>query len=299
MLAGAISALAIMAMVILLFYGVRIVTEKGYSASRFGLQRYDPQKDEHLQKAKMSHIKKKERLKMPAAQKAALIMTGGFFLGFMAFAVTGSMPITLISAQGGFLMPLLKEKSGIKTRERLYSSQVEQAMETVSMVVKSGGDIAEGMEKAAKEIGEPFRPVLLRAVDELRLGKPETEVFQEMAQKTPVPELEMLVIATMLKKEGLVINTTNVMGDIQHSVRERQAYTEEVRVMTTENRLAVWIVSIVPFVLVAIMRGLMPGFRETLFENQLGIIFSFAMFATIIGGVAWALNIADVEKGMI
>jgi Flp pilus assembly protein TadB len=103
----------------------------------------------------------------------------------------------------------------------------------------------------------------------------------------------------MLKKEGLVINTTNVMSDIQHSIRERQAYTEEVRVMTTENRLAVWIVSIIPFVLIAIMRNLMPGFRETLFENALGIAFSFLMFTTIIGGVAWALNIADVEKELL
>lgn len=299
MIGGVISAIAVMFMVVLLFLGIKIVTEKGYSATRFGLQRYDPQKDEHLQKAKKVHTKKKERLKMSLSQRVGLILSGGFFLGFVAFAVTGSGVITTISALGGFLMPLLREKRIIKSKERLYSSQVEQAMETISMVIRSGGDITEGMERAAKEVGEPFRAVLLKAVDELRLGKPEVEVFQEMAAKTPVPELEMLSIATMLKKEGLVINTTNVMSSIQHSIRERQAYTEEVRVMTTENRLAAWIVSIIPFVLIAIMRNLMPGFRETLFENALGIVFSFLMFTTIIGGVAWALNIADVEKELL
>lgn len=291
-----LAALLVMIMVILLFYGAKNIMHRDVYADRFGMQKYDPSQDEYIQKAKEHHKKKDERKRIPFSQKLTLILLGGFIFAVLAYAISGKGYIALIAMLGGLYIPKLYINWQAKNEERLVTSQVEQAVEQMSMVLKSGGGMPDAIEKALKEAKNPIKAELDRILYEIKLGKPEAEVLQKFTERVNVPELEMLSISSDLQRDGMAVNMANVLSNMQSSIRTRQGYIEEVKAMTSENRLAVWVVATIPFIMIAIMRTIMPEFRHVLFETLGGIMFSLLMFSAIIFGIGWALKIANVEE---
>lgn len=289
-------ALLAMLMVILLFFGIKGIMHRDVYVDRFKVQKYDPSQDEHIQKAKEYHKKKEKRKKIPFSQKITLILLGGFIFAALAYAVSGKGYIALIAMLGGLYIPRVFYKWQLKNEQRLITNQIEQAIEAMSMVMRSGGGMPEAIERAVENTNNPIKAELERVLYEIKLGKPEAEVLQKFAERINVPELEMLSISAELQRDGMPINIANVLNNMQSSIRTRQGYIDEVKAMTSENRLAVWIVSAIPFIMVAIIRPLMPEFRQVLFETAGGVVFSLFMFATIILGISWAFKIANVEN---
>lgn len=295
MLETVLAAFLVMLMVVFLFFGIKHITHRDISAARFGVQKFKPEEDEHIQKAKRKFKQKEKQKKLPRTQKIALIAIGSIGFATIALAVSGKIYIAFIAMLGGFYVPNIWYNWNKKSQERMISSQVEQATEAMSIVLRSGGGMAEAIEKGMKDIKNPFKTELEQTLYEMKLGKPEAEVLQGLSERVPVPELEMLAIASELQRDGMAVNMANVLNNMQSNIRTRQGNIDEIRAITAENRMAVWIVAIIPFVMIAIMRTILPEFKQVLFENVFGIMFSIVMFSIIIFGIGWALKIANVE----
>ncbi len=295
-----ISLASILALIAIFFLitGLQKILKKDISAQRFSArQHYDPENDDILQKENKKLSERNNKPELPLNKKIILIVFGCSLSFVFALAITGSIIISLlICLFGGYLLPKIWSAWQLKSSVKTLNNQLEQVAETMAMVIRSGGSLTSAIDKAVLEIGNPLRKELERASYEMKLGKPEAETLRDLADRVKLPELEMLAVASQLQREGMSINMATVLNNIQSNIRIRQSLQEEVRSLTSENRMAVWIVASIPFIMLTIMRFLAPDLTNFLFHTVPGIIFTMACFTLILVGVIWALKIAEMDE---
>lgn len=285
-----LAALLAGAMSILFVFGIKELVKRDIKASRFSAFKYDASEELNIPK-----IEKKKKSSANVARDLLLILLGGGILAGVMMLVTGKVTIAFISAFGGIITPRLWNQQRSKKDEKVLAVQIEQAAEVMGMVISSGGGMPDALERAIVNAKQPLRAELEQASAELKLGVPEPEVFRRLADRVQIEEMEMLSVASSLQKEGMAVNMASVFKQIQANLRSRQAFQEEVKAITSANRLAVWVVSCVPVFTIAIMRLFAPDFVAPLFETFIGVTVLILCSIVIIIGIIWALKIANSD----
>lgn len=217
---------------------------------------------------------------------------GGFVV---LFIVTGLFTASLIGLLLGFLIPKIMGDSYIKKQNALLMMQLEQSAEIMASVLRSGSGIVEALTRAAKEVKNPLRDELVATANEIRMGIPNSVAFENFANRLSNDELRLLSMAISMQQEGLAVNLGTLLNQIQESIRYKVAFQRDVNVITAENRMAGFIVSVLPFATLAITRLMMPDIIAPLFNTGIGLfIFGTCVFVIVIG-VFWMLKIARIK----
>lgn len=279
---------------ILFIFGLREIFKRDVKASKFSAFRYDASKELDIPR-----VNPRERISnLHLGRNILLFILGGTLFGIIAFIISGKLFIAVLAFPAGIVAPKLWDQRGKKKYENTLAMQIEQAVESMSIVIRSGGGMPDAIEKALTDAEEPFKKELEQVSSELKLGVPEPNVFARLADRVDIEEMEMLSVATTLQQEGLAVNMANVFKQIQNNIRTRQAFQEEVRAITSENRMAVWIVACVPVFTIAIMRLFAPDFIAPLFETFIGGVTLTVCAILVVTGVIWALRIANNDDYM-
>jgi len=273
--------------------GIKMLLHRDVNISRFGVVKYNREKDKQLTKMNLA-AKEKSPLTVPIF--IILVLTGAILFFGGVYIFTGVLKLSLFASAGGFIAPKIWLDWYKKKQEKLVSSQAEQALETMATVIKSGGGMYEALDKAVNNVGEPLKSKLEHTLSEMKIGISEDEAFLRLAEQLDIPEMSMLNVASLIRKEGITVNMATVFTSIQSNLRQRQAFIEEVKAITSENRLAVWVVAAVPFFTVGIIRFFGPDFIDPLFTAPIGLIMFVILTIMIIVGIYWALKIADTTN---
>lgn len=285
-----LAALLAGTMAVLFVFGLHEIFKRDVKASRFSAFRYSAEDDLRRTVGKTNKQEEKEK----AREKLLIIISAVVFASIMLL-LTGKLYIAVIGAFGGVVVPKVLKEQSLKKNEKQLMTQIEQAAEVMSMVLRSGGGMSDALEKALQDVGEPLKKVLADASAELKMGASETKVFRRLADRVGVDEVEMLSVAAQLQHKGMAVNMANVLKQIQNSVRSRQAFHEEVRAITSENRMAVWVVSCVPVCTIGLIRLFSPDFIAPLFNTFIGVTTLVLCTIMVIVGIIWALRIADSD----
>jgi len=276
--------------VILFALGLRFLAERS-PIRKFGAFEYDYKEDEELKK-----LNKPVKRKIPGLRLVAIILFGALVAGSVMYIFSGRGWLTIIAACLGFFAPKLWLDWFEKTQYKLMSIQLEQAVETMATVIRSGGGLPAALEKAIESSGYPLKAELEQTSNEIKLGLPEPEAFSRLARRVDLPEMDTLSVASELKKDGMAVNMANVFTQIQISLRQRQAFNEEVNAIVAENKLAVWIVSAVPIGSISMMRFVAPEMAAPLFDTLIGAIVMIFCLMLIVVGIFWSLKIANGDN---
>ncbi|MHB1127900.1 MAG: type II secretion system F family protein [Bacillota bacterium] len=272
----------------LLLYGVKLATHHEINLSQFIPGKYQ---------VTMAEVKKKSKTQqLPTARTLLLVLAGGLTAGLVVYTVIGILWVALGASLLGLLMPRLWSNWHKAGQNKLRFSQIEQAMETMSAVLRSGDGITSALERAAREIGSPLSAELIQTAGEIKVGKSPAEAFERLANRVQLPEMTMLHLAVSLQQTGMAINMAAVFEEIQSGIRNRQALAEEVSALTAQNRMSAWIVGAVPFGFIGMVRWIAPDFIAPLFETPLGLTVFVVSTAAIITGIIWITRMASSDN---
>ncbi|MHB1418661.1 MAG: type II secretion system F family protein [Bacillota bacterium] len=270
----------------LVVYGSKMLAHRDISISQFMPGKFDSREIKGQEKTQ-------KQQPMPTST-VLLILIGGTVVGGVTYTIVGIWWLALIASLLGLMVPRLWinwQKAG---RHKHMASQMEQAMETMSAVLRSGGGLPAALERAARDIVAPLSSELAQTAAEIKLGKSSAEAFHRLADRINLPEMAMLSLAVELQQTGMAVNIANVFGQIQENIRGGQALSEEVSAITAENRLAGWIVAAVPFGVLGLIRQMAPEFVAPLFNTPLGLVIFGVSTAAIIGGIIWIMRMSSV-----
>lgn len=225
---------------------------------------------------------------------ALLILAGAIAAGGIAWTVTGLPAVALAASVAGLGMPRLWANWQSGAKKKQLGQQLEAACERMAAYIRTGGSLLGAMEAAAKASPEPLASLLNEEVAQMRIGVRSSEVLEDMAKRTGVPEMKMLALASALQEKGLAVNLGAVFAQVQDGIRSRRELAETLGAMTAENRLAGTVVAVVPFATLGLIRQMAPDFARPLFETPAGLFVFAVCTAIIIGGIVWVFKMGDV-----
>ncbi|HXH82185.1 MAG TPA: type II secretion system F family protein [Candidatus Tectomicrobia bacterium] len=132
--------------------------------------------------------------------KVALVLVGAFGYTFYGVllqrALPNVLPMSLMFAAVGFILPDIWLRSRIKERQRLITNALPNVLDMLMVCVEAGM----GFDAAVARIAEqkrsersPLHDELLRMHLETRAGRPREEALRDLGERTGVQEVKVVV----------------------------------------------------------------------------------------------------------
>lgn len=273
--------------VLFAFYGFRMIAKKDIDLAQFapGYEGY---------KTVIRDKPKKETPCISISKSILLVLVGGITIGIAAYVVVGIIWVSFCVSLLGLAVPFLWLKWHEASQEKVIASQLEQAVEIMGSVIRSGGGIVSALRRAAQTVGSPLSQDLIQVASEIELGVSTADAFKNLVDRVPMQETKMMAMVMEIQQAGMAVNLGSVFEQIQRNIRSKQALQEEVKAITVENKMAGWIIAAVPFATISLIRWSSPEFTAPLFTTPVGIFVFLISTCLIIWGVVWIMKMAEM-----
>lgn len=140
------------------------------------------------------------------------------------------LPIALALSLDGAILTGLVLATRDDRRDLRLEEQLAEALRLTSAGLRAGLGRVDALHRAAIQIEEPLRPLLLETVGQLRLGEEPRQAFERFAQRVPLETFRLftMVIATQWEAGGSLQNTfASVGGFMQDRVEVARRITAQ------------------------------------------------------------------------
>jgi len=167
----------------------------------------------------------------------------------------------------GSRVPRIMINRAAKKRVLTFSEQLGDMLNLWVNALRSGYSVLQGMETIATEMPNPIAKEFERVVQEVRLGLSVEQALDNMYQRVPSEDLDLVITAVNIQRE-VGGNLAEVLDSISFTIRERVRIKGEVRVLTSQGRASGWIITLLPAAMALILYGINPDYIGQLFFKQ-------------------------------
>jgi tight adherence protein B len=219
-----------------------------------------------------------------------LIFMSSYGLGALGFlALWPNIVPGLIFACGlivlGWNLPKFFVKLLWESRCTRLTNQMVDGLTVMANGVKAGLSITQSMERVTDNMVGPLPQEFRLVLNKIRLGMSVEDALNEFGDRIPRQDVQMFVTSiNILKETGG--NLAETFATIVTVVRERQKVEKKIQALTAQGTMQAIIITLVPFVLLAVFLLIDPGYVMPLFTRPLGWFALLLMLSLqVIGGV--------------
>ena len=179
------------------------------------------------------------------------------------------------------------------TRKRAIESQLPDALTVIASSLSSGHTFLRSLQLLCEELPPPLGEELARAVRDMQLGAPIIEALDALADRVDVADLRWVVQAIRIQQEvgGKLADLLHTLADF---MRARDEVRREVKVLTAEGRLSMWVLGALPLFLLIVMRVLNPGYLAPLLHGW-GLMALLICAGSVVTGVLLIRRMVSIE----
>lgn len=186
-----------------------------------------------------------EKLKLFVDQSGTSITIRMLFIAsFASFAIIigpsiyliGDIIIGTIAALIGLPLPFLWIQIKRKQRLEALSSQLSDALELMSRVLRAGQTINQAMFAVGQEFKPPIATEFLYCYEQQNLGISTDIALRDLAKRTGLLEIKIFVLALIIHRQSGG-NLTELLDKLASIIRERYKMRGKVKALTAEGRL--------------------------------------------------------------
>jgi tight adherence protein B len=197
-----------------------------------------------------------------------------------------AIPIGLLA---GLWLPYLVIKYLGNRRAGQFMKLFPEAIGLMVRGLKSGLPITETFLIVGQEIGDPVGVEFRQVTDQIRLGHPLEQALLDAAGRVGTPELKFLTVTLSIQRETGG-NLAETLGNLDNILRRRQQMRLKVKAMSSEARASAMIIGALPFIMMALLSVINPGYIALLFTTTAGN-------KALLGGALWmSTGIAVMAK---
>jgi tight adherence protein B len=209
-----------------------------------------------------------------------LIMVGfGVVLGI----TSGNWVLALGVAAAGAFSPKIILAVWKDIRSAKFETQLMDALLLISNSLKSGLDIAAGIEKVANEMKPPISEEFNLVLNAYKLGTPLEAALLELTNRINSRTLETVVYAITIQREtgGNIIK---IFEQLVMTIREETKLQKKMKALTSQARTQIIFLACFPWVLGLIFLFAAPEFMQPALKNPWGqAALVFLVFWEMIG----------------
>lgn len=221
------------------------------------------------------------------AQMAVLFIVGGV-VGYLI-----QPPLAVIAFAAGYFPYGYVTRTADARAKRLLE-QMPDGLEMMGRAMQAGAGLIDGFKLVQDEMNDPIAFEFGRVAEEVRFGKDWREAMEGLIARNPsIFDLRLLVSSLLLQREagGNMIETVTRISKL---IRQRAAFDNKVKAMTSEARASGLILALMPLgVLLMIFLANAP-YLEPLVDTTIGqvvIVYAVASYGIGIFVMTAASNV--------
>jgi tight adherence protein B len=212
---------------------------------------------------------------------AILLFQLALVFGLIVSAVTASLPF--------FYVVRARAK-----RLNLIDQQLPEALDLISRAMKAGHAFSSGLKMAGDEMAEPIAEEFRITFDEVNFGISMQDALSNLAKRVPTSDMRNFVVSVLIQRETGG-NLTEILSNISNLIRERLKLLGAIRVLSAEGKLSALILTLLPFVLFAIISLINPKFVKVLMEDPAGIKLTASALILMMIGIFWMWRLIKIR----
>lgn len=187
-------------------------------------------------------------------------------------AVFGAMAAVCLALGLG-----MAAKQGREHQRESMREEVPDVLHAMSACFHAGYSLLQAFHHIAQETKGPLRRLFLRAESDLKTGSTASEALRRMREESELSELAFVTAALEIQHQTGG-SLQQIIDSARDSVEGELALRRSLRVQTAQARLSMRVVTIMPFVLIALFSFISPDFLSPFFASPLGLaVFAFAL----------------------
>ena len=199
-------------------------------------------------------------------------------------------PIALL----GFFAPSVWLRMRQQRRQYLFAEQMPEMLSTIVGSLRGGFSLAQSIGNVATETPAPMGVEMRRVMQELQLGLSLSDALGNLAKRMGSEDLDMLV--TVLRIHTRIGgNLTVVLESINTTIRERTRLQREIRVITSHQRYASYVLGLLPVILMLILLSINPVYMLKLFQPGPFLVVPIGAVILNIAGFVVIQRIVDIK----
>jgi len=215
--------------------------------------------------------------------KPTKIVIGAVILGVAIGALTGSWVIAVTLGISGIFAPKLILAVYKDVRSARFEAQLMDALLLLNNSLRSGLDIAAGVERIATSMKAPISEEFGLVLNAYRLGTPLETALIDMTSRIRSRTLETVVYAISIQREtgGNIVKT---FEQLVSTIREESKLQKKIQAMTSQGRTQIFFLAGFPWVLGVVFFILSPELIRPAVVNPWGqVVIVFLIIWEVIG----------------
>jgi tight adherence protein B len=145
-----------------------------------------------------------------------------------------------------------------------------------------------------REGNDPMAGEFRRALVETRLGIEIEEALTGVAQRMQSVDFEWVVMAIRIQRE-VGGNLSELLNKVAETIREREYLQRQVKTLSAEGRLSVWILGGLPPGFMLYLGLANPSYLEPMYTTPLGWVMLTVMGVLLTAGIFWMKKVVKVD----
>jgi tight adherence protein B len=222
-----------------------------------------------------------------------LIIMGAVGMGAGALAGLlrqGVLPM-IIALVIGACLPLLYVVHKRKARLDKLASQLPDAFDLMSRVLRAGQTMSQALLAVADEFDQPIAAEFSYCFEQQNLGMAPEQSLRDLAKRTGLLEIKVFVVAVVVQQQTGG-NIAELLDKLANIVRERFRIAGRIKSLTAEGRMQATVLLALPPALLVLLFFLNRKYTEVLLAQPALLVAMFVMEAI---GALWIRRIVNFE----
>ncbi len=233
-------------------------------------------------------------LKLRVAEFMVLNILSVLLFFLLARLIFGSPLIGLLFGIVGFFVPRFYLSFRKRRRLNAFNDQLGDTITLLANSLRSGFSIVQSMKTAAEQLPNPIAAEFHRVTQEIALGLHYEEALNNMLRRVPSDDLDLLITAVNIQgKVGG--NLAEILDTIGHTIRERVRIKGEIRVLTAQQMISGYILTVLPVALGLILYLINRTYMGRMFRDPCGLIMLGVAAVMIFAGFMAIRKIVNIE----
>jgi len=233
-------------------------------------------------------------LKLRVAEFLAITVLIAVLFVLLGRLLFGSPLLAAVSGILGFFVP--RFYVGMRKRKRLnaFNDQLGDTITLLANSLRSGYSIVQSMDTVANQLSDPMASEFHRVTQEIGLGLHYEQALNNMLRRLPSDDLDLMI--TAINIQGKVGgNLAEILDTIGHTIRERIRIKGEIRVLTAQQMISGYVLTLLPVILGLILYLINRNYMMKLFSDPCGWIMVGVSAIMIAIGFVIIRKIVNIE----
>lgn len=227
-------------------------------------------------------------------EEFAGLLAGAALAGASAgLLLAGPVGALALGAAAGSV-PWLAARLAAHRRTWRLHGQLPDALAVIASSLRAGHSFLQSLDMVAAELPDPAASEFSRLVAEVRLGRPVEEALDALATRVDSPDFTWAMVAVRIQRETGG-NLAEILDTVATTLREREVVRRQVRALSAEGRLSMYVLGGLPFVVAAWLTLTNPDYLGLLVSTQVGRVMLVCAVGLMALGVIWMRKLVKID----